>query len=311
MNGAVRNSPCIACASTTRRVRTFRSGPYRLAACTGCGLRWVTNPPEGEELAALYSSGFYEPGPTRPSRLVEIGHTFNNAFRLRELRGLEAGRLLDVGSGRGRFLAAARGAGWDSVGIEFEAGLAALSRQRYGVDVVVGDASSAPVEGRFDVVTMWHVLEHLPHPLSALERAADLLVPGGRLIVSVPNNDSWQARLGGDDWLHLDVPRHIFHFTPGSLSRLVERAGFQVERVGYLYPEMEVLGVLQTVLNRLGTDPDLLYRFAKRDRTVGLGPPVLSSVALASALAPVALSAAVVAPLLRSGASMQLVATRQ
>ena len=60
-------------------------------------------------------------------------------------------------------------------------------------------------------------------------------------MVSVPNNDSLQARLGGEDWLHLDIPRHIYHFAPGSLTRLVEQAGLRVERIGHFYPEMEVL----------------------------------------------------------------------
>ncbi len=173
-----------------------------------------------------------------------------------------------------------------------------MSRDRYGVDVVVGDAVTADIEGPFDVVTMWHVLEHLPEPVAALERAAELLAPGGRLIVSVPNNDSWQARLGGDDWLHLDIPRHIYHFTPRSLT-LARGAGrsSHVERIGHLYPEMEISGCVQTALNRIGVDPDLLYRFAKRDRTVGLGPDVLVSLALAAALMPVALTSAVLAPL--------------
>lgn len=302
---------CIACGQRDAVVRTFRAGPYRLAACRNCSLSWLTNPPEGEELGALYSTGFYELGPARTSRTVELGHGFNNSFRLRELRGLPPGRLLDIGSGRGRFLAAAKAAGWSATGIEFEDGLATMSRERYGVDVVVGDAVTADMEGPFDVVTMWHVLEHLPDPLASLERAHALLSPGGRLIVSVPNNDSWQARAGGDDWLHLDIPRHIFHFTPSSLSRLVERTGFRVDRIGHLYPEMEILGVLQTALNRVGMDPDLLYRFTKRDRTVGLGRDVMLSLALAAVLAPIALTSAVLAPMFRSGASMQLVATRE
>lgn len=302
---------CVVCHRTSPRTRAFRGGRYEVATCSGCGLTWVTNPPAGEELAQLYSTGFYEPGPARANRIVELGHQVNNTFRMRELRGVRPGRLLDVGSGRGRFLAAAKAAGWSATGIEFEPGLAAMSRDRYGVDVVVGDAVTADVDGPFDVVTMWHVLEHLPEPAASLERAFELLAPGGRLIVSVPNNDSWQARAGGDDWLHLDIPRHIYHFTPGSLSLLVERTGFRVERIGHLYPEMEILGVLQTALNRVGVDPDLLYRFAKRDRSVGLGTDVLLSLALAAVLAPIALASAVVAPALRSGASMQLVAARE
>ena len=301
---------CIACGAHGARARRFRDGPYILATCDRCSLRWVVNAPQGEELAALYSSGFYEPGPERANGVVELYHHVDNTFRMRELRGLRPGRLLDVGSGRGRFLAAASTIGWDAVGIEFEPGLAAMASDRYGVEVVVGDAVSAPVEGPFDVITMWHALEHLPDPLAALERARELLAPGGRLVISVPNNDSWQARLGGDDWLHLDIPRHLYHFTPGSLTRLVERAGGDVVRLSYLYPGMEVLGVLQTALIRMGIAPVLLYRCATRDRTVAMGPDVLLSLAAAAAFMPVALSAAVITPLVRSGASMQLMAAR-
>ena len=284
---------CLACNASGPRTRTFRRGIYQLATCARCGLKWIIDPPQGEELAELYATGFYEPGPARASRLAELVHEYNNAFRTRELRGLRPGRLLDVGSGRGRFLAAVKAAGWTATGIEFEPGLAAMARARYSVDVVVGDAVTADVEGPFAVVTMWHVLEHLSNPAESLERAHELLAPGGRLIVSVPNNASWQARAGGDDWLHLDIPRHIYHFTPRSLSLIIERAGFRVERIGFLYPEMEILGVLQTALNRIGVGPDLLYRFAKRDETARLGPEVLLSLGLAAVLAPIALTSAV------------------
>jgi SAM-dependent methyltransferase len=301
---------CTACGGISVGVKERRHGGYRVATCRDCGLRWLVDPPDESELMVLYSTGFYEPGPARANRLVELGHNFNNAIRLRELHGLPSGRLLDIGSGRGRFLGAAKAAGWDVVGIEFEPGMAETSSRRYGIPVVVGDAVNADVRGPFDVVTMWHVLEHLPDPRSALARVTELLRPGGTLIVSVPNSDSVQARLGGDDWLHLDIPRHLYHFNPRSLERLVERSGLRVDHIGHFYPEMEVLGVVQTVLNRLGIEPDLLYRFAKRDRTVMLRPNVLVSVAVAAATMPMALSWAIVAPLLRTGASIQLVARR-
>lgn len=301
--------PCVACGSQVGVAHPGQT-QSRIARCSVCGLGWLLDPPEGDELASLYSTGFYEPGPTRGACLIEAGHSFNNTIRMRELRGLTIGRLLDVGSGRGRFLGAAKAAGWDVVGLEFEPGMAETSSRRFGVEVVVGDAVSADVRGPFDVITMWHVLEHLPDPRAALDRAADLLRPGGTLIVSVPNNDSLQARLGGDEWLHLDIPRHIYHFNPFSLSRLVERAGLHVDRIGHFYPEMEVLGVVQTTLNRLGIEPDLLYRFVKRDRTVTLRRDVLLSVLLAAGTMPIALSWSVLAPLLRTGASIQLAAQR-
>jgi SAM-dependent methyltransferase len=178
-------------------------------------------------------------------------------------------------------------------GVEFAEGSAATAQALYDVDVVIGDFLTAPISGQFDAVTMWHTLEHLPDPAAALRRSRELLRPGGRLVVSVPNSESLQARLGGDAWF---------------LSALLARSGFEVERIGYLYPEMEGIGLIQTALNRAGLGQDTLYRFAKRDDTASGGIRLAASAAIATALAPVALAWSFVAPALRTGASMQAVA---
>jgi SAM-dependent methyltransferase len=291
-------------------VDAFASRPVRLGRCERCGLRWLVDRPAGAELAALYLSGFYEPAPARGGRLVRELHRLNNAIRLRELGGLEPGRLLDVGCGKGRFLAAAGAAGWDVLGIEFAPASAEAARATYGVDVMVGDFLELDVEDGFDAITMWHVLEHLPDPAAAVARAANLLRPGGRLVVSVPNVESLQARIGGERWFHLDLPRHLFHFSPRSLTALVRRTGLRVARIGHLYPEMEAIGLVQTLLNRAGFEDDLLYRFAKRDPSAPRGSSVYASLALAAAAAPIAVAWSGIAPLLRTGASIQLMAER-
>jgi hypothetical protein len=93
---------------------------------------------------------------------------------------------------------------------------------------------------------------------------------GGRLVVSVPNIQSLQARLFGPHWFHLDMAHHLHHFTPGSLRLLLARHGFAVERMGFAYPEMEIAGLIQSALNRAGFERDQLFRFIKRDP--GSGP---------------------------------------
>ena len=266
--------------------------------------------PPAEILDTLYSTGFYSPEAPRGGSLVGQLHRLNNAIRLREIQDVPPGRLLDVGSGKGRFLVAARDAGWDVVGVEFAPATAAATTANYGIPVISGDFLDVPIEGEFDVVTMWHVLEHLPDPAAALRRAAGLLRPGGRLVVSVPNIGSTQARLGGEAWFHLDPTRHLFHFSPRSLGAMVERSGFAVERIGHTYPEMEFIGLIQTVLAMAGVEEDLLYRFLKGDPTAPFGMPVVLSIAAALALAPAAAAWTAVAPMLRTGASIQLVAGR-
>jgi SAM-dependent methyltransferase len=301
---------CPACGRSKLSVESFASRPIRFGRCEACGLRWLLDPPTGSELAGLYASGFYEPAPARGGALVRELHRLNNAIRLRELKSMETGRLLDVGCGKGRFLAAAKAAGWEVLGVEFAPASAEAARAAYGVEVIAGDFLELDLPGDFDAVTMWHVLEHLPDPSTAVARAAGLLRPGGRIVISVPNIESLQARFGGERWFHLDLPRHLFHFSPRSLSALVARAGLRVERVGHLYPEMEAIGLVQTTLNRAGFEDDLLYRFAKRDPSAPGGPRVYASLALALAAAPVAVAWSGIAPLLRTGASIQLVAER-
>jgi SAM-dependent methyltransferase len=298
---------CIACGSSRFRPVIVRS--FTLRECQACGLRQLVDPPTGPDLALLYETGFYA-GPGRAAPLVRGLHAMNNAIRMREVEDLPAGRLLDVGSGRGRFLVAARRAGWDVVGVEFAKGAAETARRQFDLEIVAGDFLTTFIDGLFDVVTMWHTLEHLPDPAGAIDRAARVLKPGGRLIVSVPNSASLQAGWGGGDWFHLDLPRHVYHFNERSLTALLERHGFTIWRTGHFYPEMEVIGLIQTTLNRAGLGRDTLYRFGNRDASADRGRRLGLSVALATALAPAAVVWSVIAPLLRTGASIQVAATR-
>lgn len=216
--------------------------------------------------------------------------------------------MLDIGSGKGHFLAAARDAGWEVTGIDLSPEAVAYARDRYGVPVTVGDIADRPIHDRFDVVTLWHVLEHLPGPGEQLDRCHSLLRPGGRLVVSVPNGASAQARLSGANWLHLDIPRHIFHFDGRSLATLLARHGFEVERKDTFYPEMEMVGLIQSLLNATGGERDIVYRFLKRDRTVTSRARVLVALTFGTLLAPAAGLWSLVAPVLGTGASLQVVA---
>jgi SAM-dependent methyltransferase len=139
-----------------------------------------------------------------------------------------AGRLLDVGCATGKFLRLMQAVGWRVSGIELDAAAAAKAR---GVtpDVFEGDPLAAPFAPRsFDVVTSFHVVEHLPEPRAALSRMLEWLAPGGVMIVEVPNVGGVGGRLFGRYWSGLDFPRHLTHFTPATMAAMVERAGGRV-----------------------------------------------------------------------------------
>jgi SAM-dependent methyltransferase len=140
-----------------------------------------------------------------------------------------SGELLDVGCGTGDFLAVMRGnPGWKVRGLEPVADAARRAQSNYGlfVDAIPLDESAYPAKS-FDAVTMWDVLEHLPDPLASLKKLSAVLRPGGTLVASVPNGDSFDARLFGPYWAGLDVPRHFSVFTQRHLREFIAKSGLE------------------------------------------------------------------------------------
>jgi len=139
-----------------------------------------------------------------------------------------SGRILDIGCSTGDFLATMQSRGWQAFGVEWMPQVAGLARQQYGLDVWVGDFVDAPVvEESFDVITMWDVLEHLYFPTRALEKCSKLLVPGGILVITLPNWESWDRILFGKYWSGFDFPRHLYVFPMYILYRMIQQSGLQ------------------------------------------------------------------------------------
>jgi len=145
------------------------------------------------------------------------------------LDGRMRGKLLDVGCGDGRFLAKMRDLGWEVTGVEPDGLAVEVARERFGLDVHRGTLEDIRFPERtFDVVTMNHVIEHVPDPVGTLEECLRVLKPGGRLVVTTPNVESLGHRLFGKRWFHLDPPRHLYLFSARSLLMCAERAGLRV-----------------------------------------------------------------------------------
>jgi 2-polyprenyl-3-methyl-5-hydroxy-6-metoxy-1,4-benzoquinol methylase len=161
------------------------------------------------------------------------------------------GRLLDIGCGNGRYVAAMAALGWQAVGVEPEVGVSRLARHLSDAGVIVGGhAEDLPFGARaFDVVTLWHVLEHLLSPARALAEVQRVLRPGGVLLLETPNVESSQSRLFGRYWFHLDPPRHRFLLSPATIRAYLSINGFQDIQVKTIPSSVGIVGTLQTMIH--------------------------------------------------------------
>ena len=152
-------------------------------------------------------------------------HSFMSG--LSYLEGMAPGRLLEVGCGSGMLLRQATAAGWRAVGIDFDPVAIAAARSLQDVEARVGDLESMHfADGGFDAVVMNNVIEHLPLPQRVLEECRRILRPGGRLVLVTPNTRSLGYALYDQDWRGLEVPRHLFLFSPATLLALGRATGF-------------------------------------------------------------------------------------
>jgi len=234
---------CPACAGT--RFRYFDLGRgNRLRRCVACE---TISAPDYVDPAEVYVDGymFGQAGrfgvdvrhPTYQRYLARVAD--RRIGMIERATGRRRGSLLDVGSGTGEVLVAARERGWRVQGVEPERTGAQMARDR-GLEVTVSslEASGLP-ERSFDVVSAFHVLEHLPDSRSFLRTLARWARPGGAVVVEVPNWRSVQRRRLRQDWLNLRPGEHLVHFTPQTLAATLRASGIEplaVRSPGYVGP---------------------------------------------------------------------------
>jgi SAM-dependent methyltransferase len=199
-----------------------RREQYTLLRCPDCSLVWLSEPPEPENMHLHYTEAY--------DKLISAGGQ-SSPQRWRDRRATltqykESGTLLDLGCSSGSFLQFMRGESWKLYGIEMSAEAARIAEERSGARVFTGTVLDASFPaGYFDLITCFDVFEHLYEPRLVMGKVAQWLRPGGIVYVLVPNIESAEARIFGSYWHGLEMPRHLFHYTPESLRRLAESSG--------------------------------------------------------------------------------------
>ena len=239
---------------------------YAVSMCGDCRVAVTVPPPSAEDLERLYYSGNYRSaGGRRFNPFIEFFIYLSRLQRKRRIKKyVKRGRILDIGCGRGLALEVMRRDGWEVAGVEFSREAAACADRQYGIHVVHGVIEEWGFQpGSFDVITIYHVLEHLEKPAQVLEECGRLLRKGGLLVCAVPDISSLQATTGKGKWFHLDVPYHIHHFTEPGLVALLTKKGFTVVKIRRMDLEHNLFGWLQTLFNISGFRKNLLYRLLK------------------------------------------------
>jgi SAM-dependent methyltransferase len=222
--------PCRACGGPA--APTAELDPVALYRCSVCGFLFERER-SADEVHGLYDQSYFDTYAGTGSYEDDAQRRHEAALRLRLVqRYVKGGRMLELGSAMGYFLAAAARGGFTPVGIEPGEEAARRARERSGVEVIGGFVEDAPLPERsFDVACAWHVLEHVAEPLAALARVRDALIPRGLLVVEVPNVESVLARRTGSAWAHLQPQHHVGQYAPRSLRALLEHSGFVVEHM--------------------------------------------------------------------------------
>jgi len=255
--GGANNVPssCLICGATLRTrcpsvLDSETREEFSILACPDCGLGYTS--PQPRDLSPYYAAAYYG---------ARHGFTANHCMqrRLRWVHSLLGSgwerKLLDVGCGDGGFLLAAQQQGWRGAGTERHGEVA----RNCGLQIFP-NVRSASAWGPYDCITLWHSLEHVPDPRATLEACRTALSPEGNLLVAVPDAEGLQARAFGSRWFHLDVPRHLHHFTSRSLTKLLCATGFSPVREWHQEFEYDLLGWSQSALNALRMPPNLFFR---------------------------------------------------
>lgn len=236
-------SPCPACGASSwskaGQVKDYSvSGEwFELRRCEGCWLKKTYPQPEEAKIGKYYASLEYiSHSDTRKGLTNKLYHWARSFMMQQKYNwvkatcGKEKGWLLDVGAGTGHFAHYMQTHGWDVVALEPDESARKVASEKLGIRIEPLEALVHQKEQSFDVITLWHVLEHVYDIGGYMNHFHSLLTEDGSLIIAVPNHTSTDAKRYGSQWAAYDVPRHLWHFSPASMEFLFKKHGFEMTR---------------------------------------------------------------------------------
>lgn len=235
-------STCPVCSQTDFRI--FKKVPdwlvskevFNIQQCNSCGFKFTGNAPGEEDIGPYYNSEEYvEHSDTNKGLIYSVYHKAREimlGYKLRKIQQLNAGKkLLDVGSGSGYFMNHMAKNGYETTGVEISEKARNLSKEKFGLEAnEPTDFLDKKLDTDFDLITLWHVFEHVYTYNEYFELFSASLKKDGHLLLALPNSDSVDARMYGKYWAAYDTPRHLWHFTPKTIEQFAKKRGFTLEK---------------------------------------------------------------------------------
>lgn len=240
---------------------TVSQSIFSIVSCQRCGA-WFTSPrPISSQIGAYYKSTSYISHTNSSSgllsRLYQLIRKKTLATKLKLISSYRPiGRILDVGCGTGQFLSHLLKAGYAVNGVEPDDDARTLAESTLQRSLFASISEIHAIEP-YDVITMWHVLEHVPDLRLTLSRISRLLSEDGYLFIAIPDRDSWDAQHYGITWAAYDVPRHLSHLRRSDMKTLLDQLGFQIIKTRHMYFDAFYISILSERYR--GTPTILVY----------------------------------------------------
>lgn len=214
---------------------TVSNESFVIVECENCSFKFTNPRPNEASIGAYYESDEYVSHSNSKSGIINKAYHVVRAITTKQKVELinkyspKKGKLLDYGCGTGVFITAAKKDSWEIEGVEPNATAREIAEKQLNKKVAE-NLAAVPVD-KYEVITLWHVLEHIHTLNETLKQLIELLAEDGTLIIAVPNADSHDAKLYKENWAAYDVPRHLYHFTQPTMKRLLKKHKMVLEEV--------------------------------------------------------------------------------
>ena len=210
---------------------------FDILHCSNCTLRITSPKPNINELSKYYNSEEYishkKEGQSFINKIYKIVQRMSLVKKRRLIEkyfGDEKGSLLDIGCGTGDFIKVMQKAGWQISGVEPDENARRIAKELSGIQIYSTEEHFYDTI-KYDIITMWHSLEHIHDLNEQISKIDELLNSDGMLYIAVPNYTSFDARYYKQNWAAYDVPRHLYHFSPVAMQKLFEKYEYSI--IGY------------------------------------------------------------------------------